>query len=117
MRHQKKNLKLNVTRSHRKAILRNLATSIILHEKVKTTRAKAKQVQPVVEDLITKAKGEDTRNAIRAIDAVVFDKNASKKLIEVLRDRYKDRNGGYTAIHKLGFRAGDSAEMVQISLV
>lgn len=104
-------------RDHRKALLRNLATSIILFEKVKTTQARAKQVQPIVEDLISKAKNKDTMNAIRQIGAVVLDENASRKLIEVLKDRYKDRTGGYTSIVKMGFRAGDAAEMVQIALV
>lgn len=117
MRHRKKNLKMNVERDHRASILRNLATSIILFESVKTTAAKAKQVKPVVEKLITKAKTKDTMNAIRLISKVVYDKKASRKLLEVLKDRYKDRPGGYTSIVKLGHRAGDAAEMVQISLV
>lgn len=117
MRHKRKKKQLNMNRDHRASVLRNLATSIILYEKVKTTAARAKQVQPVVEDLITKAKKKDAMNAIRQIDKVVYDKNAGKKLLEVLKDRYKDRNGGYTRIVKLGYRAGDTAEMVQISLV
>lgn len=104
-------------RDHRKALLRNLATSIILFENVKTTSAKAKQVRPIVERLITKAKTKDTVTAIRQIERVVFDDKAGKKLIEVLKDRYKDRPGGYTRIIKLGHRAGDAAEMVQIQLV
>lgn len=108
---------MNRSRSHAKAVLRNLATSIILHESVSTTKARAKMVQPLVEGLITKAKKKDAMNAIREINAVVYDKNASKKLIEVLKDRYKDRPGGYTRILKTGYRAGDAAEMVQISLV
>lgn len=117
MRHQKKRTKLNMERDHRKALLRNLATSIILFENVKTTRAKAQQVRPVVERLITKAKKDDTVNAIREINKVVLDDKAGRKLIEVLKDRYKDRQGGYTRIVKVGHRAGDAAEMVQISLV
>jgi large subunit ribosomal protein L17 len=117
MRHRQKRQKLNMNRDHRAALLRNLATSIILHEKVKTTTARAKQVQPIVEDLITKAKTKDTVAAIRQIDQIVFDDKAGRKLIEVLKDKYKDRNGGYTRIIKLGHRAGDAAEMVQIQLV
>lgn len=104
-------------RGHRKAVLRNLATSVILHEKVKTTAAKAKQVQPIVEDLITKAKTKDTMNAIRLISKAVFDDKASRKLLEVLKDRYQDRAGGYTRIIKIGHRAGDAAEVVSIQLV
>lgn len=104
-------------RDHRKALLRNLATSIILFEKVKTTASRAKQVRPIVERLITKAKTQNTMMAIRQIDRVVLDPNAGKKLIEVLKERFKDRNGGYTRIIKLGYRAGDAAEMVSIQLL
>lgn len=117
MRHGKKRKSLNMQRDERKALLRNLATSIILFESVKTTTARAKQVQPIVEDLITKAKTKDTVSAIRQIKQVVMDEKAGKKLMEVLKDRYKDRTGGYTRIVKVGHRAGDAAEMVQIQLV
>lgn len=117
MRHRKKNLKMNMQRDHREALLRNLATSVILFEKVKTTTARAKQVRPIVEALITKAKTKTPVAAIRQINQVVQDPNAGKKLIEVLKERYKERNGGYTRIVKLGYRAGDAAEMVSIQLV
>jgi large subunit ribosomal protein L17 len=117
MRHGKKNLKLNMQRDHREALLRNLATSVILFEKVKTTAGRAKQVRPIVEDLITKAKTKSTLVAIRQIGQVVTDANASKKLLEVLKDRFKERSGGYTRLVKLGFRAGDAAEMVSLQLL
>lgn len=117
MRHNKKRKSLNVQRDHLKAMMRNLATSIILFESVKTTKAKAKMVQPIVEDLITKAKTKETVQAIRQINKVILDEKAGKKLLEVLKNRYKDRPGGYTRIVKLGHRAGDAAEMVQIQLV
>lgn len=117
MRHKRKNLKLNRERDHRKALLRNLATSLILYEKVKTTPGRAQQVRPIVEDLISKAKTKDKRSAIRQLNQVLLDQNAGKKLLEVLKDRYKDRNGGYTRMVKLGFRAGDSAPMVSLHLV
>ena len=104
-------------RDQRKAVLRSLATSVILFEKVKTTAGRARQVRPIVEDLITKAKTKDARNAIRQIGQIVLDPNASKKLLEVLKDRYKERSGGYTRVVKLGFRAGDAAEVVSIQLV
>lgn len=117
MRHQKKRKSLNMQRDHLGLMLRNLATSIILHENVKTTKAKAKMVQPIVEGLITKAKTKETGPAIRQIGKVVLDENASRKLLDVLKDRYKDRTGGYTRIIKVGHRAGDAAEMVQIQLV
>lgn len=117
MRHKRKNFKLNIERDHRKALLRNLATSLILYEKVKTTMGQARQVRPIVENLITKAKTKDKRNAIRQINRVVLDPNAGKKLLEVLKDRYKDRNGGYTRMVKLGYRDGDAAPLVSLQLV
>lgn len=117
MRHQRKDNKLNMQRDHRALLLRNMATSIILYEKVKTTVARAKQVRPIVEGLITKAKTKDARNAIRQIGKVVMDPNASKKLLEVLKYRYKDRNGGYTRIVKLNFRSGDGAQLVSVQLL
>ncbi len=117
MRHQKKQLKLNMQRDHRAALIRSLATSVILFEKVKTTVARAKAVRPVVEDLITKAKTKSTREAIRQINQVVYDENATRKLLEVLKPRYESRTGGYTRLVKLGHRDGDAAEVVQIQLV
>ena len=117
MRHRKKKNKLNMQNDHQKALLRNLATSVILHENVKTTKAKAKMVRPMVEKLITKAKNKDTVNAIRAINKVVQDEKASRKLLEVLKERYANRNGGYTRVLNAGHRAGDAAEMAQIQLV
>lgn len=104
-------------RDHRVALLRNLATSVILFEKVKTTVGRAKQARPIVEDLITKAKTKTPQNAIRLISKIVFDENATRKLLEVLKERYKNRSGGYTRMVKLGFRAGDSAEVVSLQLV
>jgi len=117
MRHQKKQLKLNMQRDHRAALIRNLATSIILFEKVKTTVARAKAVRPVVEDLISKAKNKEPREAIRQINQIVFDKNATRKLLEVLKPRYQERTGGYTRVMKMGHRSGDAAQVVQIQLV
>ncbi|MEK7145862.1 MAG: 50S ribosomal protein L17 [Patescibacteria group bacterium] len=117
MRHKKKNLKMNMQRDERAALLRNLATSVILFEKVKTTASRARQVKPVVEKLITTAKGSDKMHAIREINKVIFDKQAGKKLVDVLSERYKDRPGGYTRTLKVGFRSGDSAPVVQLQLV
>jgi len=117
MRHQKKQLKLNRERDHRAALIRNMVTSIILFEKIKTTTARAKAVVPVVEDLISKAKNLEAREAIRQINEVVLDDNACKKLLEVLKDRYKTREGGYTRVTKLGNRSGDAAIVVQIQLI
>ncbi len=117
MRHRVKQKKLNMQKDHRRSVLRSLATSIILFEAVETTAARAKMVQPLVESLITKAKTQDQVTAIRSIKAVAFDENVGRKVMEVLKDRYATRQGGYTRIIKLGNRDGDAAEMVQISLV
>ena len=96
--------------------MRSLATSVILFEKVKTTKAKAKAVRPLVERLITKGK-PGTVTARRQLVAALYGENAAKKVIEVLAPRYKDRKGGYTRITSLGRREGDGAEMAQIEMV
>ena len=97
-------------------MLRNLASSILLYEKVKTTKAKAAAVRPLVERMITAAKAGDLA-ARRGLIKVLLQKNAVKKAMEVLGDRYKKRPGGYTRTVKLGARPGDGAEIVQIELV
>ena len=117
MRHRNKKNSLNVDNDHQKAMIRNLVTSIILHEKVKTTAKKAKVSAPYVEKLISIAKKKDSRIAIREINKVVFDKNASKKIMQVLKDRYKNQDSGFTRITKVGFRAGDNAPVSLIELV
>jgi large subunit ribosomal protein L17 len=116
MRHRNKNKILDRKKGPRELMLRNLASSILLYEKVKTTKAKAQAVRPLVERMITTAKAGDL-NARRGLIKVLLQKNAIKKSIEVLGVRYKDRPGGYTRTTKLGNRAGDGAEMVQIELV
>lgn len=117
MRHNVKKRRLNnLPRAHRNAVVRNLATSIILHERVKTTEKRAKVAAPVVEKLITIAKTKEPMQAIRQINEVVFDKNASRKLMEVLKDRYKDRSSGYTRITKFKRRDGDNALLVVVEL-
>ena len=117
MRHRVKSTRLNRNSAHLDAMTRNLATSIILYEKVKTTESKAKLVKPIVEKLITKAKKQDIPTASRNLNAYLTDKNATKKLTRELLDRYKDKNSGYLRITPLGYRAGDAAPMVQIELV
>ncbi len=116
MRHRNKTKILDRKKEPRELMLRNLASSILLYEKVKTTEAKAKAVRPLVERMITTAKKGDL-NARRGLIKVLLQKNAVKKVMEVLGERYKDRKGGYTRITKLGTRQGDGAEMVQIELV
>lgn len=117
MRHRVKSKRINRDEAHLDAMLRNLATSVILYEKVKTTRAKAKLVKPIVEKLITTAKKNSAMNALRYLNAYLLDKNASKKLMRELLDRYKERNSGYVRLTNLGHRSGDAAPMVQIELV
>lgn len=97
-------------------MLRNLASSILLYEKVKTTKAKAQAVRPLVERLITSSR-EGTLASRRGLAKVLLQKKAIKKTMDVLGERYKTRPGGYTRIIKLGTRTGDGAEIVQIELV
>jgi len=116
MRHRNKKKTLDRKKAPRELMLRNLASSILLYEHVKTTKAKAAVVRPLVERSITAAKVGDL-NARRGLIKVLLQKNAVKKAMEVLGVRYKNRPGGYTRIVKLGARRGDGAEMVQIELV
>jgi len=116
MRHRNKNKILDRKKGPRELMLRNLASSLILYEKVKTTKAKAAAVRPLVEKMITSSKAGDLV-ARRGLIKVLLQKNAVKKAMDVLSDRYKNRPGGYTRTTKLGPRQGDGAEMVQIELV
>ena len=116
MRHRNKNKILDRKKGPRELMLRNLASSILLYEKVKTTKAKAQAVRPLVEKMITASKAGDL-NARRGLIKVLLQKNAVKKALEVLGVRYQNRPGGYTRTTKLGVRPGDGAEMVQIELV
>lgn len=117
MEHRKQRLRLNQKPNHAALLLRNLATSIVLYETVRTTKKRAKVVAPMVEKLITLAKTKEPRIAIRAINAVVMHENASKKLMEVLKQRYAKRPSGYTRITPVGARKGDGAELVDLELM
>ncbi len=108
--------KLGVTASHKRAMLRSLSTGLFLHEKITTTLPKAKELVSYSEKLITKAKKADL-NAIKALHSEITDKDAVKKVFDVLVPRYKDRNGGYTQIIRAGFRRGDSADIAIVKLV
>ena len=116
MRHRNKIKTLDRKKQPRELMLRNLTSSIVIYEKVKTTEAKAKVVRSMVEKAITISKVGDL-TARRKLLALLPQKMAVKKLMEVLGEKYKDRKGGYTRIIKLGSRQGDGAEMVQIELV
>jgi large subunit ribosomal protein L17 len=116
MRHNLKGRKLNRTSSHRKALLENMATSLLKHEQIKTTVPKAKELRPFVEKLISLGKSGTLANRRRA-DAVLMDREVTKKLFSEIADRYTERNGGYTRIMKAGFRYGDAAPMAIIELI
>ncbi len=116
MRHRNKTKILSRKTGPRQALLKNLASSILIYEKVKTTEAKAKVVRSKVEKMITLAK-KNNLAGIKALIAALPQKMAVLKAIEVLSVRYKDRVGGYTRIIKLKERPGDGAKMVQIELV
>ncbi|MDR1522533.1 MAG: 50S ribosomal protein L17 [Endomicrobium sp.] len=108
--------KLGVTSAHRKALLRNLAAELFLHEKITTTLPKAKELVSYAEKLVTKAKKADL-SAIRAINGQIHNKDVAKKVFDVLVPRYKERHGGYTQILKVGTRRGDSAQVAIVKLV
>lgn len=116
MRHRKKKATLGREAAQRDALMRSLAESLILHESIKTTKAKAKALRGVVEPLITKA-GVGTLAARRNAMKVLYTDKAIKKLMEEIAPRYKERAGGYTRIIKIGPRKNDAAEMVRIELV
>lgn len=116
MRHRKKGRKLNRTASHRKAMLRNMATSLFQHERVTTTEAKAKELRPYAERLITLAKRGDL-HARRLAARKISDREVLGKLFDDIGPRFAERPGGYTRVLKLGTRRGDAAEMALIELV
>ncbi|MEQ8343107.1 50S ribosomal protein L17 [Marinovum algicola] len=116
MRHAKGYRRLNRTHEHRKALLSNMAGSLIEHEQIKTTLPKAKELKRVVEKLITLGKRGDIHARRQAAAALKEDKDVAK-LFEVLGPRYADRQGGYTRVLKAGFRYGDLAPMAIIELV
>jgi large subunit ribosomal protein L17 len=116
MRHLKKGRSLHRSSSHRKAMLRNLAVSILLHERVQTTEAKAKEVRRLVERIITWGKRGDL-HARRLTARQVRSRTVVKRIFDDLAPRYSNRPGGYTRILKAGFRHGDNAPMVIMELV
>lgn len=116
MRHRKSFNHLGRTSSHRKAMLSNMATSLILHKRITTTVAKAKALRSYVEPLLTKSK-EDTTHSRRIVFSHLRDKFAITELFRNIAGKIADRPGGYTRIIKLGTRQGDNAEMAMIELV
>lgn len=116
MRHRRVGKTLDRKAGPRRALLRNLATSVILYEHVNTTLAKAKAIRPIVEKLITKGKGKSLA-ARRELMKTLTIESAVNKILEELGPRYATRPGGYTRIIKLGSRKGDGADVAQIQLV
>ncbi len=116
MRHRVKKNTLGRKKEPREMMLRNLTSSVLIYEKVKTTKAKAKAVKPLVEKAITTAKKGDL-TARKSLIEKLPQKMAIKKAMEVLGKKYKDRKGGYTRIINLQPRQGDGAEMARLELV
>jgi large subunit ribosomal protein L17 len=116
MRHLKKGRSLHRSSSHRKAMLQNLAVSLLIHERVRTTEAKAKEVRRLVDRIITWGKRGDL-HARRLAVRQVRSRTIVKRVFDELAPRYIDRPGGYTRILKAGYRQGDNAPMVVMELV
>ena len=116
MRHRKSGRQLNRNSSHRKAMFKNMANSLFLHEVIKTTLPKAKELRRVVEPLITMAKSDSIANR-RNVFSKLRDDAMVAKLFTELGPFYKDRPGGYVRILKAGFRSGDKAPMAIVQLV
>ncbi|SUZ87979.1 uncharacterized protein METZ01_LOCUS40833, partial [marine metagenome] len=116
VRHRKKGRKLGVNPSHRRALLSNLAENLILHKRIKTTESRAKELRRYIEPLVTKAKRGDL-TSIRMIARKIRHKNILGILLNDIAPVYKNRNGGYTRIIKLGFRDNDRASVALIEFV
>ena len=116
MRHRMSGRKLNRTSKHRQMLFRNMSQALIKHEQIVTTLAKARELRPVVERLITLGKRGDL-HARRQAFARLRDNDMVSKLFDALAERYADRQGGYTRIIKAGYRYGDSAAMAVIEFV
>ena len=116
MRHRKSGRSLGRTSTHRKAMYKNMAVSLICHETIRTTLPKAKELRRVVEPLITLAKQDGVARRRLAFDRL-RDKASVGKLFDVLGPRFNDRPGGYLRILKIGFRPGDSAPMALVQLL
>ncbi len=120
MRHGNLGRKLNRTHEHRKALLKNMAISLIQYEQIETTLPKAKEMKREIDKIITIAKNAEKKgvlHATRQLFAILRDENIVKKLLTVIAPRYRERNGGYSRVMKAGFRYGDNAPLAVIELV
>jgi len=116
MRHRIKGKQLSRTASHKKALLANMATSLFKHERIETTQAKAKELRPYAERIITLARRGDL-HARRLAEARLKDRDVTQRLFKEIAPRFATRPGGYTRIIKLGHRVGDGAEIARIELL
>lgn len=116
MRHRKQKVTLGREKAPREALFRNLAESLILHGSIKTTEVKAKALRRIIEPLITMAR-KNTLASRRNIMKVLYTEKAVKKIMEEIGPKYKERNGGYTRITKLGRRTNDAAPIARIEFV
>jgi len=116
MRHRKSGRKFNINSSHRKAMFKNMATSLLRHELIRTTLPKAKELRRVVEPMITRGKVDTVANR-RVIFAETRDDEVTAKLFTEIGPRYSERPGGYIRILKCGFRVGDKAPMAYVELI
>lgn len=117
MKHHAKNRKLGRTRNVRKALIRSLADALIKHGKIKTTEAKAKELRPFIEKLITKAKTDTLAGKRVVISRLAGSASTAEKLYREIAPKFKDRQGGYTRIIKMPARSGDGSKMALIEFV
>jgi large subunit ribosomal protein L17 len=117
MRHRSNRLRLGQKPDHARLLKRNLVTALLLYESIRTTRKRARVIQPIVDNLITTAKTKSPHVAIRSINIMVSDSNASRKLMEVYTKRYAGRSSGFTRAVAVGSRKGDGAELVDLTLI
>lgn len=116
MRHRKRTTKLERTSSHRRAMLRNMVTSLVAHERIETTVPKAREASRLADKMVTLAK-KGTLHARRQALAFIMDREVVSKLFAQFAPRYADRNGGYSRVIRTGFRRGDGAEMALVEMV
>lgn len=116
MRHRKLTKRLGRTSSHKRAMLRNMATSLFQHEKLVTTDIKAKELKGLVDNVVTLAKKGDL-HARRQVLSILRDKKVVKKIFEEYPERYKDRDGGYSRLIKMGFKRGDGTNTSIVELI
>jgi len=117
MRHNVKKRGLRKSKAKPKALRKSLLTALFKHEKIQTTLGRARTIAPLAEKLVTYIKTHEAKDAIRHINNYINEKDVSKKMLAELKDKYKDRDSGYTRVTRIGHRPGDGAVKVQIELI